>query len=139
MNSVWSDAICLTQFCIRLRKPNVCIKRRFNSVLCGDVGQLPCVVTEDEATWLVHKYNSLHYMFFESKRYQSLPIKHFLLEKESGEQMLGNLCMPKIMRHIHDGDNRVLSLLDDRVVSEKLTPPGRHPRSRSTQSNCKSD
>ena len=49
-------------------------KKKIQLVLCGDVGQLPCVVTEDEATWLVHKYNSLHYMFFESKRYQSLPI-----------------------------------------------------------------
>ena len=97
-------------------------KKKIQLVLCGDVGQLPCVVTDDEATWLVHKYESLHYMFFKAKRYQSLPMKHFLLEKNrrthSGESLYA-----KIMRHIHDGDTRVLSLLDSRVVSEQLTPP----------------
>lgn len=97
-------------------------KKKIQLVLCGDVGQLPCVVTDEEATWLVHKYNSLHYMFFKAKRYQSLPMKHFLLEKNRRTNA-GESLYAKIMRHIHDGDARVLSLLDDRVVSEQLTPP----------------
>ena len=96
-------------------------KKKIQLILCGDVGQLPCVVTDDETTWLVHKYDSLHYMFFKAKRYQSLPMKHFLLEKNRRTNA-GESLYAKIMRHIHDGDTRVLSLLDDRVISEQLTP-----------------
>ena len=95
--------------------------KKIQLILCGDVGQLPCVVTDDEANWLVQKYNSLRYMFFEAKRYQSLPLKHVLLEKNRRTNPCEALYA-KIMRHIHDGDSRVLSLLNDRIISEQLKP-----------------
>ena len=97
-------------------------QKKIQVVLCGDVGQLPCVVTDEEENWLELKYDSLHFMFFESKRYQSLPLKHFLLERNRRTNT-GEFLYAKILRRIHDGDTQVLSLLDDRVVSDQLTPP----------------
>lgn len=96
--------------------------RRIQLVLSGDVGQLPCVATEEEQTWLVHNYHSLYYMFFKAKRYTSLPLKHVLFEKNRRTKPDEKLYS-MILKHVHDGDSRVLPSLNERVVSEHLVPP----------------
>lgn len=96
--------------------------KKIQLILCGDVGQLPCVATDDDKTWLAHSYSSYSYMFFDSHRYESLHLTHILLEKNRRTNQ-DEVLYAQILRHIHDGDSRVLSLLDDRVISAQLSVP----------------